>query len=81
MDVVLLNVFSASVQVIDSSRMNFSSLSFKEIILFILVVEFFSRKWLLIFPYYPFSISGTYSGFPFLVPDVGNLCLISDHFV
>lgn len=81
MNVVLLNVFSTSVQDIDSSRMNFSSLSFKEIILFISVVEFFSRKWLLIFPYYPFSISGIYSGFPFLVPDVGNLCLICDHFV
>lgn len=81
MDVVSLNVFSTSVQVIDSSWVNFSSLSFKEIILFILVVEFFSRKWLLIFSYYPFSISGIYSGFPFLVPDVGNVCLISDHFV
>lgn len=81
MDVVLLNVFSTSVQVIDFSWVNFSSLSFKDIIPFILVVKFFSRKWLLIFPYYPFSISGIYSGFRFLVPDVGNLCLISDHFV
>lgn len=43
--------------------------------------QIFGIKRFLIFPYYPFRTSGICSGFPFLIPDIGSLCFISDPFV